>query len=376
MALRIAPLSWSLIPDASIQTSDAAFFKGFPASNLSDDDIFRVAVGRGLWEMTATDRDLDIDQGFGSVRAQIAIGTYHGPGPTASVAIEALNSVGSLWYAYQIQDAVNRNHWVLGRTSGTGALLCNSGANVATSAWAHLGFSTDYDRAAAVSHVSDFPAIQGTGGDQVLYDLSTAKTAQMSAVVNPVGGKGFAPVVRFGTTTAVSDATETDFGEHDDEMMVSFFSSPQRYRYVRLDLVNPRGSTPGVGAGYFYLGPYFETGRSWEWGSYSRSKMLEIRPSVGILGVPFLTELEPGETFSVSFSSSPGLDDADALSVLSLLEDLGVSDYAIVSVDQTSGYINRETKMCRVVSVPSAAHVYDESKSGRWSVELEFEVAK
>jgi hypothetical protein len=376
MAFRIAPLAWNLLTAANITTAAAAFRPGFPVGSVVTDDPLEVAIGSGLWVVTANvNDDVCFDEGGAELIGTIAPGIYNGWMAYAIGVATAMNAVGSNWQAYQIQGSTNRGKWELGRTSGTGALRCQNGTSTFT-AWRDLGFNEDADRSAAASHTGDVPAVHGTGGEQVAADLTTAQSAQMAAIVHPISGRGLAPVVNFGTTSAVADATETDWGDYDDELMVCFFASPHTYRYVRFDLPSQHAaSLPEVGAGILFLGPYFELENSYEWDSKAHGNQLKLTGPTGISGTPFLSELRAGEVFRVEWRAAPGWGDADTGAMRNLLEDLGVNALAIVSFDQSVGRKNTETRLCRLVQMPQMPHSYGRDRSGAWKgITLDWEV--
>ena len=371
--MRIAPLAWDLLAGVATSTDAKACWKGLPDANLTNLDLRRPAITRGTWTVaTGVNDALDVDEGGGELTATIAAGTYYGPGAYGAAVMAALDAVGAAWQAFQLHGSSDRHKWLLRPPSGTAELLCGTGTNVATSAWADLGYRAE-DRAAAATHTGDFAAISGTGGDRLLYDLGSAKPAQMAALVRPYLSPGARPVRRFGTTSAVSSASAT-FGDWDSELMVAFFGSTLEYRHVRLDLVDPRRhDIPETGACLAYLGRYWEPETNWEWSGYSRQGQQLTRTQAGIEGHPFLSELAAGERFSLKWGSDPGMPDQDWQTLAGLITTLGLNGYALVAMDPENEP-TRETRVCRVQQMPTVERVLRDSAAGRWTVSMELEV--
>ncbi len=385
----IAPNSFSEVASGTVQTAAAAFSLGMPAANLFTDDPLEIAELRGTFDVVAGTSDkIDFDEGGGELTATLTAATYLSPMELCIQVATQMNAVGSNWRASWLQGSTDRFRFKLERTSGTASLLNETGTNQSDSALKALCGFANYDRATAAAHTGDFAALHTTqlaasnlwSGCNVLVDLGSAKPAHASFLANPRLSVGGGVDINTGDTTAVSDDQYRFEDSIDSEVMGLVFSSVTTRRYVRLTLLDPRRTDwPRLGAGHWFYGPVFDTNASdldepieWEVGSYGREMVSRTTRTQSVAGHPKFGEVAPGERFSVTFRSGPGLSSRVAPALEDLAAALGVSNYCFVALDPDNEP-HRETRYCRLTEAPSFVRERRESVHGRWGLTLTFE---
>jgi hypothetical protein len=290
--------------------------------------------------------------------------------------VTALNAVSSNWYAYWSQGESARHRFVLGRTSGTASLLCSSGANASSNALVLLAGFAARDRAAASTHTGDFAAIHG-GHEEVLVDLGSPIAGDGSFLANVDLSPSAHVMVGIGSTDEAVSVTFMFSGSHDDEVMFLPYGG-SRARYVALKVIDPRREDRPRGAvGHWYHGPVLDTARTFETSptdyvvtSYRRTLEPKHKISTGIAGHHFISEVAPGEAFSVEFSA-PAISSAVAPGVQRLLDEVGTSGLMFVSLD--SAELQRESRLVRLTEIPQMRRVPVGTPSGRWQLSLTME---
>ena len=374
----LMPHSHNILPGATLSPSLHRYEPRFPPANmLSDADLRLPMLGLGAFR-TATYLHIDFDEelGGGEMTATIKTTLIENPAALCAEAALKMNAAGTLDYYWRWrQDSTARYRFEL-IASDTVALKPNSGTNTATSALRYLMGFRSQDRAAAATHLGDLSVVHNPlAGDAALWDMTTATTAQAAVIVNPFGSRGLRPRVDMGTDTSVNDFQQ-EFGDFDDELMATFFATPQTYRYAQILFRDPHREDAlaglGCGAGYFYLGPYLNLD-NFTWSTYSEGQQVMSHTQTGTTGLPFVSELRPGRTFSVGFSAQPGLTSADATALQDMVFALGTQEKITIAFDPTNDP-SGSTRCCRLTSAPTFQHIYDVSKAGRWTCGLEFEV--
>ena len=385
--MKLAPLSWSLLSSATtVSTNAAAWTKGFPAANLWDIDFRKVALARGLFVVDATNNKIDFTRAGAKV-ATLASASYYSPTEFAIEVARAMTAAdGAAWRCWWLQGSTNRHRFVLGPNSGTATLDIATGPNVTVNALQLLAGFRKQDRAAAATHTGDLACVHGTTptgspGDILDVDLGSAKAAHGSVIIYSRLSPGGLVGLSYSSSNPATGVGVTVDDSADSEIQAVFLSSAVAYRYWRLTLSDPRRTDAQLnGAGYWYLGPFFDTdntttsadAKDWEWSSYARGGALRLSSAEGLTGQPFISELLPGETFSIAFDSAPGLGNDQIAAMQDVCAQLGVNTYCIVALDTTNEPV-RETTFCRGTALPTFERSPVQSKLGRWRLTLTFE---
>lgn len=374
--MRIAPLSWNLCASGTVSSVANVFELGSPAANLFDADPFKVCRWRGLFAVSAGNSDKLYYTGSGVRTATLTATNYLSNAELCihvAARINAEEAVGAqlAW----LQGSTNRYRFGIYTSSSISLQIEGKSACVLTKL---MGFR-DADRSAATSHVGDFAAV-GQRQSICLVDLASAKGAYCSIVANVMTSPGAMLSIARGTSSAVSNATDYFDTHYDDEVMTVWYSDPTPYRFVSLAVSDPRTElVPRIGLGYWYHGMFYDTdaaadfdAQDFEGPSYARAGEIHSVISPGIQGQPFISEIEPGEKFEVSFDASPGMGPSGLPAIEDLITTLGVNGLAFVALDPVNEP-HRETCLARCVSLPSLGHMASQSKHGRWRVPLTFE---
>lgn len=368
--MRLMPWSWNHIIGVTPSTSAAQSELAFPATRLADSDIHRPWLGMGPITIGSY-KWIDFDEGIGEINAQVTPATYVNVGAFLVHLAAVLTAAGAdTYWARWRQDSAARFRYEIG-SDGTFDLLNATGANANASACVkHMGFMAE-DTGVAASHTGTF-AVHGTprpahataSGEYTVWDLTTPQTVQAAVILRPVASPGLNAMLRLGTAAATANYSAV-WTDYDSDVMALFLSAPQLYRYARLQLIDAhRTDSSQTGAGGLYLGPYYES-QGFTWSTYAHGHEQRTATELGATGVTFLSELKPGESFSLGFTQQPGIRSADIDAMRTLLEALGTSNRVIVALDPDNEP-NRETALCELVSLPDYSHYWATGRAGDW----------
>jgi len=357
--LIIAPWEWSLLnaAGASVTTSTSSFELAFPASNLFTADKRQPAVFRGGFLVVTGSND-KIDFRGNTKHATLNAGWYRSPAEFAQEIARAMTAADTVeWRWWWKQGSTDRHRFEGGPITGTSTLDILTGTSHTKNSLNLLAGFRNQDRTAASTHTGDFAAIHSR--DQVVVDLGLTATAHASFIV---GLKSSPDAVVWLQEDSVDPPTASDgiyFPGHADESILALYNIVgSLHRYVGLninDAANSAAQRTQIGA--WWYGPVFNTMRTtlysieWEWQSYKRKGELHRAEVDGVLGRPFFSEMAPGETFSVSFASAPGLNPELIAPAQSLMETLGNHGLAFVGLDPVNEPI-RETRLCYLTPSP------------------------
>ena len=379
----LMPLSWNELSSATIDEPAAAFLKGFPVANLYDaNDIRRPALCRGRVTVKADvpigSGNYNIDVGAGS--CAVAQSEYYSVTEWCQAVAAALGSIDSRWRCRWLQGSTNRYRVEIFMTSGTDTLLCGTQPTGLNALVKDGGFRAQ-DRAAAASHVGDYPVTCGIGsgggtfgsnGDRVTITLASAEPIDASVILGPYLSPGACPHEALALPV---------FGDAQDDEVIAHFDS-SNIPGATLNFGDARRTDSSIsGASYWYIGPAWNSDNAanhdrmeWSVESYSRQSSLRHIRTSGITGVPFFAEMQSGERFRVGFNS-PGLSAGDTSSLEAIVSAAGHTGYVIVALDPTNEP-NRETRLCRLTGDTGLSRQAWQGPYGRYPVSLEFEVVR
>ncbi|MDP3972831.1 MAG: hypothetical protein Q8P61_07990 [Candidatus Nanopelagicales bacterium] len=386
--MRIAPLAWNFVGDQGTITSSALLFsRGKPAANCHDTDMGKVAEWRGAIHVTAGTNDKSdfTDSVAGALVATLNAGTYNSVVQYCVELARAHNTASGLtaysfWHEQHPTSSTNRIR--AARAGGTVSFQIATGANAADNALRISGGYRDADRSAAAAHVGDF-AVVGDYQDIALDFGATRYAADASFLYRPDFSTAAAVTIRGGTAATTGDF-EAIAAEHaDDTLLYIPYVASTYYRYISLRVLDPqREDRQRASLAYWYHGPTFDTVRSgevdvddWEWQSLNLEHVQRCRVTGGISGQPHWSEVAPGLQFSLGFLGQPGLSPNYAAGVNHLLRSLGVEALAFVVLDPDDEP-HRSTFLCRVLSAPAPERIATQSRLGRESLSLVFEVVE
>lgn len=370
--MRLIPLidAWNLLTQGSDAGDDREWLRSAPVGNLTTADFREPAISNGVWVVQAgVNDDIDINEGAGELTATLTAATYYSAHQFAEEVEAQLEVAGTHSYTVTwLQDDAARYRFKIADDTGTVALPWNSGTNAATSARGLLGYG-DYDRSAAATHTGDVAVIHDPILGARVQRSSIAGIARCAVVVGPVGGCDLRANARF----SGASPERYGLGDYDDELMVTFFDAVDNAT-VSLELLCPHSAdTQLVGAGYGYIGDYYEPSNAWEVSSYDldpidASVIHRTQSGRAYVGAEF------GQRYSLKLGwrGAPGYDPDDLPQLRHLLDDIGIGDPLVVAMDPANEP-TRESYLCRLVAMPSLTKVYTEGKPGRWAVSLELE---
>lgn len=391
--MKLAPFAWNLItggqpgseaPGGVTPTiANATHFQvGNDAGKLYSTDFNYLTLWRGPFEVEAGINDASNFNDGAAKTATVTPGVYLSPMELAIALAAAHNAVSSNFVGLWRQDEDARYRFELKRTSGTCSLQIASGADTASNILKLLCGYRNQDRSAAATHTGDYAAVHGDDDLSLQIDVGDRAGANVAIIVNPQWSPGGSWSVSMGSTSAATDQVFYASHSFDDELMILPFPEIQLYRYVHLHISDPkREDYPRIGLGYFYYGAWFDLSdstevdaNSFEVQSLSRRAVFRSKLLPGLSATPHTEEIHPGEVFTVSWQSNPGMGPAHETEIERLLLSLGTSAYLFVILDdQTEPH--RDTILARVLDPPKIDRIGSQSSHGRYQITLTLERA-
>ena len=371
--MKILRPSANVLTTATLDTPETVALLGMPQSNMLDFADLRLRTEwRGQITVEVGVNDALRWTDTGARTAVVTPGTYNTVPEYLHQAAADMNAGGGAtdFYAYQ----TTANHCAVAKVAGTFSLDLETDA---TNSLVLLGGWYALDRAAAASHTADVATIhQGDitgnyGGDFSRWDLTEALSVDCAAIAYPSLGPAGRSYLHFGTSDSDNSAEET-WADHDDRLMVTFFSTPRIYQFITFHAVDPRrADVSRIGVGGLFVGRALDLGQ-WDWSTYvvEGSPRFE-RKSGEIRGQPFLSEMRPGETFGGSFFVTSR--DKEALE--SEFRQVGQHEVLYVAMDPDNEP-NQETWPCYLAGAPVFQHVGVETGLGWWTMALKFRVVE
>lgn len=230
----------------------------YPVSNLNDNDHnvkwrsnYGVGSGWGTFEITASNRYLDFNEGGSELTATLTLGTYDAD--TLGTEIETrMDAAGANTYTVEIVESGGYFlHWKIARATGSNAvnLLCSTGTNKANSVYGSIGYSDSADRTGATTYYSDTRACHTH--ESLTWDLGAAQNNRLFAIkANNIPSNKTAKIQFSADYFATAPAVDQALTYCGGNIWAYLWSSNQSYRYARLWLEYPTAPYGYVEVGY------------------------------------------------------------------------------------------------------------------------------
>lgn len=221
----------------------------FPATNTKLDDyrsdVWRSLYGEGSnWGnfiIVTANSYIDFDEGGGELNAQVTPATYTVVSLLAEIK-SVMETAGAHTYAPEyVETGADKGKFKIVDSTGTVALLTNTGTNVANGIWDTIGFTTTgSDYAAAASHTAD--EVRLHTAELLTQDFASALGFYGCVVVGHNKTASGTVYVEFSAdnfATAAAVSTALSVSSENSNILYHFYSSAQTYRYARLRIVDP-----------------------------------------------------------------------------------------------------------------------------------------
>ena len=287
---------------------------------------YGAGTGNGVFVVpTATDKDIDFDEGGAELTGAVVAGTYNGNTLATAIAA-ALNAAPGKALTYTCAYSEGDAKFTIA-AGGNFTLRWNTGTHKATDISALAGFSDAADDTGAATYTSDYRRIHYP---RAWIPLDT---------VNITGAQFFAGIshnISSAATIKFIGADDSAFTTNVVEIAVTwnatsifyFHSSVVSRQYWGLEIQDPTNSQAYVMVGTIVVGPYWEPTRSFGKHAEGKDDPSEIEHSDS--GDVFCQRKKVSDVWSLPFS---GLTDSDKDLALALLEDVGLSNGIIICTD-------------------------------------------
>jgi len=326
----------------------------FPPENTQNDsraDFWRTRYGansgNGMFEVVATNKYLDFDEGGSELTAVIAEGTYSGQGLATAVTTALNATVGkALTYACVYTETSAIFTFV---ASATFTLRWNTGTHKATDCSDLLGFSDAANDTGCTGppyyYDGDYRRIHS--GEYIRNDLLSAVEINCCALLGHNIQAGATIYVQYcdtsgGSFTTTASTTNITPGDH------VFFFTAATHRYWQVAVLDPTNPNAYIQVAHIALGKYADLSRPLAppfARGYDDHSETVLSDSLNL----FANKRPRIEGRNIAFQ---GLSETSANEIISLLEECGETDAWLLCLDSSAPNTNSYWIRLASVSYP------------------------